>query len=108
MHTTQLSAYSRNVPKFDDNSTVNKLLGSFAIVSCDMYPKLDQNPCGSALMAASVIAPASPNSTDTPKHPNTAATAANVHMARCGLSVLPCSRPKCSGTSSSLPIAYVT
>src|ERR1700691_3355900 len=102
MQTTQLSPYSRKVPKFDDNSTVSRLLGSFAMVSCDMYPKLDQNPCGSAAIAASVIAPASPNSTASPKHPSTAATIAKVQMARCGLNVLPCSIPKCSGTSSSL------
>ena len=37
--------------------------------------------------------------------PITALMAASVQMARCGVSVLPCSTPKCDGTSSSRPIA---
>ena len=37
--------------------------------------------------------------------PITVETAASVQMARCGVSFLPCSMPKCEGTSSSRPMA---
>ena len=37
--------------------------------------------------------------------PTTAEMIASVQMARCGVRFLECSMPKCSGTSSSLPMA---
>src|ERR1019366_9963776 len=101
----QLNPYSRKVPKFDANVTVSSELGMAAIPSCVVYPKLDQKPCGSDLMAASAGAPASPNANITPRQPTTAEIAASVQMARCGVRFFECSRPKCSGTSESLPIA---
>ena len=108
MHVTQLNIYSRKVPKFDASVIVSSELGSAAILSWLIYPKLDQNPCGNALMVASVRAGPSPNGIATATQPITAEIAANVQMARCGVRFSECSMPKCSGTSSSLPIAYVT
>ena len=52
--------------------TVSSELGMAAIPSCVVYPKLDQKPCGSDLMAASAGAPASPNAIITPRQPTTA------------------------------------
>src|SRR5579862_2956864 len=40
--------------------------------------------------------------------PKTADNAASAQIARYGERVLPCNSPKCEGTSSSRPIAYVT
>ncbi len=48
MQMMQLSMYSRNVPKFEANVIVSREFGSAAILSCVMYPKLDQKPCGNA------------------------------------------------------------
>src|SRR5271157_3455003 len=104
MQMTQLSPYSRKVPKFDANVTVSSELGMAAIPAFVVYPKLDQKPCGSALMAVSAGAPASPKAIITPTQPTTAEIAANVQMARCGVRFFECSRPKCSGTSESLPM----
>ena len=39
MQVTQLSMYSRNVPKFDARVIVSKLLGNFAIVSWVKVPE---------------------------------------------------------------------
>src|SRR6266852_6380933 len=105
MQVTQLSIYRRNVPKLEASVTVSSELGSAAIASCVVYPKLDQNPGGKALIAASCGAPASPNAITTATQPTSAEIAASVQMARCGVRLLECSRPKCSGTSSSLPMA---
>src|ERR1700681_4814569 len=99
----QLSAYSRKVPKFDASVMVSRLLGNEAMVSWLGYPKLDQNPCGSALMAVSARGGPSPNSITTEIQPTTAEIVASVQMARCGVRFSECSIPKCPGTSSSLP-----
>src|ERR1035437_4412717 len=104
MQVAQLSIYNRNVPKLDASVTVSNVLGSAAIASCDMYPTLENSPCGSPLMAVSARAPESPNGTSTATTPTTAEMAASVQMARCGVKVSECSMPKCSGTSSSLPM----
>src|SRR5712671_2634671 len=103
MQMKQLSIYNRNVPKLEASVTVSSVLGSAAMASCDIYPTLENNPCGRALMAESCRAPESPNGTSTATTPTTAEIAASVQMARCGVRVSECSRPKCSGTSSSLP-----
>src|SRR5579872_1689886 len=108
MQMTQLSAYSRNVPKFEASVTVISELGSAAIVSWEKYPKLDQKPCGSALITVSGGAPLSPKTIRTPMQPTTAEIPANAQIARCGVRFLECSRPKFAGTSSSLPMTYVT
>src|SRR6266700_3364361 len=79
---TQLSPYSRNVPKFEASVTVRREFGRAAILSWVVYPKLDQKPCGNAWMAASAGAPASPNAITTATQPITAEIAANVQMAR--------------------------
>src|SRR5208283_2612312 len=105
MQVAQLSAYKRSVPKFEASVIASSELGSAAILSCVEYPKLDQNPCGSALIAASVGAPASPNAVSTAMQPITAEMIANVQIARCGVRFLPCNMPKCSGASRSLPMA---
>ena len=49
------------MPKFDANVIVSNEFGSAAILSCVLYPKLESNPCGSAWIAESAGAPASPN-----------------------------------------------
>src|ERR1700674_3666866 len=105
MQVKQLNIYSRNVPKFEASVMVRRELGRAAIASCPIYPKLDQNPCGSALMVASERAGPSPNGTATARQPTNAEIVARVQMARCGVKLLECSNPKCSGTSSSLPMA---
>src|SRR5581483_6554034 len=102
---TQLSMYSRNVPKFDARVIVNSEFGSAAILSWVLYPKLEKKPCGRVLIVASVGAVASPNTMFTYRHPTTPEIAASVQMARCGVRFFECSMPKCSGTSLSLPIA---
>src|ERR1035437_1455846 len=108
MQITQLKAYRTKVPKFEASVMVSKLLGSAASLSCERYPKLDQNPCGKAAMTESAGALASPNTVARARQPNTAELPAKVQMARCGERFLSCRSPKCSGTSSSLPMAYVT
>src|ERR1035437_49321 len=108
MQVRQLSMYSKNVPKLEASVVSRKVFGNAAILSCVVYPKLDQKPCGNALMAESAGAAPSPKNTATVMHPTTAEMAANVQMARCGVRFLECSMPKCSGASWSLPMAYVT
>src|ERR1035438_4726779 len=71
------------------------------MVSREKYPKLDQKPCGRALMVASVSAPALPKRLLTVQHPTTAEITARVQMARCGVRLRECSLPMESGNSSS-------
>ena len=78
---------------------VSSEFGSAAILSWVVYPKLDQKPCGSACMVASVGAPASPNNITSETTPTTAEIVANVQMARWGVRFFEWSSPKCSGTS---------
>src|SRR5580698_4032580 len=99
MQVTQLSEYNTNVPKLEASVTVRNEFGKAAILSCERYPKLDQKPCGRALMVASVSAPPSPKKLMTVRHPTTAEIAANVQMARCGVRFCACSIPMESGSS---------
>src|ERR1039458_5391944 len=105
MQVRQLSMYSKNVPKFEASVIVRKVFGNAAILSWGVYPKLDQKPCGKACMAESVGAAPLPKNTSTVMHPTTAEMTASVQIALCGVRFLECRRPKCSGTSWSLPIA---
>src|SRR5450432_3516594 len=105
MQVTQLRAYNTNVPKLEARVTVSSEFGRAAIWSCEKYPKLDQKPCGRALIVASVRAPALPKRLQTVAHPTTAEIAASVQMARCGVRLRACSLPMESGNSSSLPMA---
>src|SRR2546430_10691215 len=73
---TQLSPYSKNVPKFEASVTVRKELGRAAILSWVEYPKLDQKPCGNAWIAASAGALPSPKNITTVRQPNIAEIAA--------------------------------
>src|SRR5260370_41617477 len=108
MQVTQLSMYSKNVPKFEASVIVRKVFGNAAILSWVVYPKLDQKPCGKAWMAESAGGAPLPKKTIPVIHPTTAEMTATVQMALFGVRVLECSMPKCSGTSWTLPIAYVT
>ena len=99
MQVTQLNMYNRNVPKFEARVIVVNVLGRAAILSWLRYPKLDQNPCGKAWIAASVGAHASPNTISSAIQPVIAEITARVQMARCGLRFFACSIPKCCGTS---------
>src|SRR6516225_8005279 len=104
MQVMQLSMYNRNVPKLDARETAIKELGSAAIVSCDRYPVLDQKPWGSALMAESASAVASPNRFETVRQPTIAESTTSVQMARCGVRFSLWSNPIESGNSESLPM----
>src|SRR6185312_8651970 len=104
MQMTQLRAYSKKVPKFDASVMVSSELGVAAICAGDIYPKLDQNPCGRLWSVAALKAPASPNKFDTVRQPSTAEIPASVQMARCGVRFFLCSRPKWEPSSSSLPM----
>src|SRR5208283_1805589 len=108
MQVAQLNAYKRNVPKLEASVTVSSELGSAAILSCVVYPKLDQKPCGRAWIALSAGAAAPPNTASTPMQPITAEMVASVQMARCGVRFFEFNMPNFSGASSSLPMAYVT
>src|ERR1019366_8702436 len=93
MQMIQLRAYSRNVPKFEARVTVSSEFGRAAILSWVVYPRLDHMLCGKACIAASVGAPASPNTAKTPIQPITAEMIASVQMARWGLRFFAWSMP---------------
>src|SRR6516225_11565438 len=97
MQVTQLSMYSRNVPKFEANVIVRKEFGSAAILSWVVYPKLDQKPWGSACIAVSAGAAPSPKNTTTVRHPMIADIKASIQMARWGVRFVECSMPIESG-----------
>src|SRR5580700_4328422 len=111
MQMMQLSMYNRNVPKLEASTIMVRVFGRAASRACEVANHtLDQRPYGSAAIAASLseAAPASPNTTSSAMQPITQEMIAKAQMARWGLRFLSCSMPKCSGTSWSLPIAYVT
>src|SRR5690349_1066653 len=85
MQVRQLSMYSRKVPKFDAKVMVRNEFGRAAILSCVKYPTLDRKPCGSAAIAESAGADASPKYMTQVKHPTTAVITANVQIALCGV-----------------------
>src|ERR1035437_782582 len=105
MHRKQLSAYKMKVPKLEVSVMVSRELGMAARGSCELKPKLENRPWGSAAMVASVGALASAKTKETATTPMIGEMTARVQMARRGERDLACNMPKCSGASSSLPMA---
>src|SRR5260370_22907421 len=111
MQMTQLSMYSRNVPKLEASTIMVNVFGRAASRAWEVANHtVDHRPWGSAAIAASLseAAPASPNTTNRAMQPITMEMMASAQIARWGLRFFSWSMPNCSGTSWSLPIAYVT
>src|ERR1035441_7138781 len=93
------------VPKLEVSVMVSRELGIAAKVSCELNPKLENRPWGKAAILASVGALPSAKTKETAMTPMTAEMTARVQMARRGERDPACNMPKCSGASSSLPMA---
>src|SRR5271155_1470754 len=105
MQQTLVSPYTMNVPKLDISVTSARPLGSDDSDALELMPIAYQRLCGSVAIVLSSGAEVPAKKYSAAYAPKTAEIVASVQIARWGVRLLPCSNPKCSGTSSSRPIA---
>ena len=101
------------MPKLLASVTISRLLGSLGRSRAENSRKLGyQKLCFWASRQRGIQRVGGRRAAEVQQHGEDAdrppKSTASVQIARCGVRFLPCNMPKCEGTSSSRPMAYVT
>src|ERR1700675_3154157 len=105
MQQTLVNPYTMNVPKFEIRVTRASPFGNAVNDAFELIPTAYHRLCGSVAIVLSSGAEEPAKKYSAAYAPSTAEIAARVQIVRCGVRFSPCSKPKCSGTSASRPIA---